>query len=658
MKKILLIPIFFLAFQSTEAGPKDSLITLRNSADTSYEEQVLPSPGVNSFLRWNNSTGLWEWRTILNTKVDLSLENVNNTSDVNKPVSAATSALISATKSTVSGGVLWATDYGVIPGDANSDTDELQAAIDAAAALAITNGTRYTVKLPSGIILIRLTAQDPVVVGPTTFDKHCIRMRSNVNIVGAGKGVTEIRAMDSLPEDRPLLLAVTGDSTNITISDLTVNGRATERGLSGGSEDEAIDPYNYVNFEGLRVRIINTGQDGFDLDDGLDARIVDCDFYRVGGDAIHTNSTSTGGFIISGCFFEAGGILRNNIYPTQGAAIGLTESKAVTITNCRFKDNIREIHSINSEAVIDSCFIEHGEHPDGGLNVLDEPAIEIDPASTQTIRISDSFIIHTDGPGIEDRGENGVLMVSNCRIVSTAGDKNNIVATDAGRVTVQGCYLSGNYNIHLVETSQPAIINDNNFAFSNVNGVRVGESSGGFASGNKFAGVATAIGLFGNSDNWEILGNHFDAGMTAVDIFSGNGTRIIGNSGAAHYVIGTSDQLFSGNMIGNLTLQNAGCTGITFKDNIISGTVSHTGATYASNTWLHNTGAGVITQDAIGYDRVAMPEPLDPPDGSTITWLSNGTGFGDAGDIIRKTNSGGVKTVTLYDHSAATDEDP
>lgn len=52
-------------------------------------------------------------------------------------------------------------------------------------------------------------------------------------------------------------------------------------------------------------------------------------------------------------------------------------------------------------------------------------------------------------------------------------------------------------------------------------------------------------------------------------------------------------------------------------------------------------------------------EPADPVDGENVIWRSNGTGFGDDGDIIIKARSGAtVKTVTWFDFSAAVDEDP
>jgi hypothetical protein len=45
-------------------------------------------------------------------------------------------------------------------------------------------------------------------------------------------------------------------------------------------------------------------------------------------------------------------------------------------------------------------------------------------------------------------------------------------------------------------------------------------------------------------------------------------------------------------------------------------------------------------------------DPVDPPEGETAIWMSDGTGSGDAGDIMMKITSGGVtKLIILVDFS-------
>lgn len=56
---------------------------------------------------------------------------------------------------------------------------------------------------------------------------------------------------------------------------------------------------------------------------------------------------------------------------------------------------------------------------------------------------------------------------------------------------------------------------------------------------------------------------------------------------------------------------------------------------------------GAITQ------RPLTSDPSDPDDGHSVQWVSDGTGSGDAGDVMMKINVGGtVKTITLVDFSA------
>jgi hypothetical protein len=63
------------------------------------------------------------------------------------------------------------------------------------------------------------------------------------------------------------------------------------------------------------------------------------------------------------------------------------------------------------------------------------------------------------------------------------------------------------------------------------------------------------------------------------------------------------------------------------------------------NSTLHN--AGAYTQEPLSSD------PANPDPGHSVQWVSDGTGSGDAGDVLMKINVGGTtKTVTLVDYSA------
>jgi len=58
--------------------------------------------------------------------------------------------------------------------------------------------------------------------------------------------------------------------------------------------------------------------------------------------------------------------------------------------------------------------------------------------------------------------------------------------------------------------------------------------------------------------------------------------------------------------------------------------------------------AGAITQQPLSSD------PADPDAGNSVQWVSDGTGTGDAGDVMLKVNVGGTtKVITLIDYSVA-----
>jgi len=68
------------------------------------------------------------------------------------------------------------------------------------------------------------------------------------------------------------------------------------------------------------------------------------------------------------------------------------------------------------------------------------------------------------------------------------------------------------------------------------------------------------------------------------------------------------------------------------------------------------TVGGSVTQDYVDrgvWTFTQAAEPGDPADNSAIFWISNGTGFGDAGDFCCKiTEGGGTTDFTISDYSA------
>ncbi len=81
-------------------------------------------------------------------------------------------------------------------------------------------------------------------------------------------------------------------------------------------------------------------------------------------------------------------------------------------------------------------------------------------------------------------------------------------------------------------------------------------------------------------------------------------------------------------------------------------------ADFVMTAGAQNIGGAKTFDAPVSFSEQAA-DPADPAEGKTVLWQSDGTGFGDDGDLIVKITAGGVtKTVTLIDFSAAIDEEP
>jgi hypothetical protein len=64
------------------------------------------------------------------------------------------------------------------------------------------------------------------------------------------------------------------------------------------------------------------------------------------------------------------------------------------------------------------------------------------------------------------------------------------------------------------------------------------------------------------------------------------------------------------------------------------------------------TGDGTLLSFTVLSLLERSSDPPDPPEGSTVIWMSDGTGSGDDGDVMAKVSAGGTTgTATLIDKS-------
>jgi hypothetical protein len=57
----------------------------------------------------------------------------------------------------------------------------------------------------------------------------------------------------------------------------------------------------------------------------------------------------------------------------------------------------------------------------------------------------------------------------------------------------------------------------------------------------------------------------------------------------------------------------------------------------------HNDGISLVCRYLVFSERVT--DPADPAEGQAVMWMSDGTGSGDAGEIMLKVTTGGVTSV-------------
>jgi hypothetical protein len=171
--------------------------------------------------------------------------------------------------------------------------------------------------------------------------------------------------------------------------------------------------------------------------------------------------------------------------------------------------------------------------------------------------------------------------------------------------------LSGNFitvgNSHnsVTLTSQTGSFTALNNVFENsVNHIRALSSNDGKVLGNTFNGSSIVLRLDGaETDNWEVIGNVFNSTNTTRALHVGAGSsggtfaNNVGSDGGFSVGLGvggpSTNNRFINNMISTLSVDSAASTGNLFERNVITGAITHPGATtFASNTWRGNTGAG------------------------------------------------------------------
>ena len=292
---------------------------------------------------------------------------------------------------------------------------------------------------------------------------------------------------------------------------------------------------------------------------------------------------------MSRCKFERNGVARAAADADTGAGIDGTGSAGdLYIWDCVFQDNAREVlHAggimklMNSELIHDSD---------------DYPAIDLIGVGSDASSYIDNIRLKWTGSGggVAIKGDHLYTKISNSLIGSSHGGGVAILATSANQVTlINNRFKLASYSVHLILTSGQARVQNNDFEAYGNYALRIENSDDGIAEGNNFTTASkTHIQFRAGSSGWNVINNDFpDSGSVSTTGGGGVDTKLVGNRGYVNMTWTTGAERFARNDIGTLHFNTSGAAGAVVEQNDILTAITHTTATFNSNTWRRNTGA-------------------------------------------------------------------
>jgi hypothetical protein len=512
--------------------------------------------------------------------------------NTNAAVNAAIATNAAASRNAANlGRVFAAKDYGATGDGTTDDTNAIQDCLDACSAAG-----GGIVDMDAGTFVIGYTA---LPTGPT--HSFGVKIHSNTTLRGKGINVTILKSKNGT-DNNPVLFGAasvfpyTGVVRNITIRDLTVDGNKANKPAYTGTnmgEDEGVNFYGVEGLQLLNLEIKNCLADAIDLDKTGDL----CQNILISGCWIHDNNghglhTEADNLLADACLFEGNATDFSRTLPSGFPGMAAVEGGEGTnkiISNCVFRDNAVDV-SLASLTVI-GCSFENSVGP-YSIYADDSPGgrlinCHISTGGGVTSAVYLNFLTTTPSTAI-----------IGCTIGANAGIA--IRANRSGPIVIRDCAIQSTFqNVYLTNTNNGyvSISNSSLTVSSTGEAIRVQAAGGGELRNCRITtqGADAGLRLMTNGANWTVTGNHFaTANGTAVNAAgpTNNGLTFANNTGNVDLIMSSGSNRIYNNRIRNITLTTADANSSIFLGNEITGTISHTTATFASNTWRRNTGAG------------------------------------------------------------------
>ena len=486
---------------------------------------------------------------------------------------------------------------------------------------------------PSALVATNATGTAAgLTVGATTGVEAGADVTDATNVSAAGAlmdsevdNLSQVKAFDSTD----YATSAQGSTADSALQDVVDD---TSPQLGG---DLDVNGNNITSTAGLDIAIGASAGNDFTID--TNKFVVEGDTGNVGiGTTVPGSKLSVNGGISAGTYSATaapsnGMIISGNVgigttAPTQTLDIGAGSMALLTTTSATsgiiFKGADRFIHNFNLAGT-------NGQNTFVGINAgnFTMTGSTGSQGSYNTGIGQNALFSNTTGTNNTANGQNA-LYANTTGSQNTANGRNALFSNTTGTNNT----ANGQNALYANTTGSNNTANGRSALLSNTTGIQNTAIGQGALQSNTTGGNNTALGLAAGQDVTTASNNTLIGRNTGRGITTGSNNTILG-ANVTGLAAGLANNIILADGAGNQRLN------ITSTGNVGIGTTT-------PDTKLQV--AGAITQQPLSSD------PADPDAGNSVQWVSDGTGTGDAGDVLLKVNVGGTtKIITLIDYSVA-----